>query len=226
MKISMKIVSHKHSRLHERRSMRGFSLLEMMIVVAIIMILAGITTVSLQPVIKNIRTSNAFNTVLQQIRSSRQSAVEKRERYIVCFGASSTPTGAATPKGAPDAQSVQVFEWQSGAALSTATQISSVELPWDIQFQVLSGYPATQPDSMGTTAINFDQGIAGGITNQIVFQPDGSARDTLGNLNSGIIYMARTADMNSPRAITLFGASGATRGWRLINQGGLKWVVQ
>ncbi len=206
--------------------MRGFSLVEMLLVVAIIMVLVAISFISLQPAIKNIRTSNAFNTVLQQIRSARQNAIEKREQYIVCFGTGSAPAGAATPKGVPDAQSIQIFEWQSGASLSTATQISSVELPWDMQFQVLAGYPATAPDNMGTTAVNFDQGVVGGVTNQIVFQPDGSARDTLGNLNSGIIYMARTADMNSPRAITLFGASGATRGWRLINQGGLKWVVQ
>lgn len=206
--------------------MRGFSLIEMVVVVGIIMILVAITFMSFQPAIKNIRTSNAFNTVLQQIRSARQNAIEKREQYIVCFGSGSAPTGAATPLGAPDAQSIQIYEWPAGSALSTAVQVNSIELPLDVQFQVLTGYPATQPDNMGTTAINFDQGVAGGITNQIVFQPDGSARDTNGNYNTGIIYMARTGDMNSPRAITLFGGSGATRGWRLINQGGLKWVVQ
>jgi Tfp pilus assembly protein PilE len=213
----------------QRRSARasGFSLVEMLIVVSVLMILAGITFISYQTAIKSIRTSNAFNTVLQQIRVARENAIEKREQYIVCFGSGSAPTGAATPRGVPGARSIQIFEWPAGASLSTAVQISSVDLPYDIQFQTLAGFPAATPDGFGTTAINFDQGIAGGITNQIMFMPDGSAHDTNGNLNSGIIFMARSGDLTSGRAITLFGGSGASRGWRLSGSGGTaKWVVQ
>lgn len=210
------------------RGMSGFSLVEMLIVVCVLMILVGIASISYQTAIKSVRTSNAFNTALQQIRTAREKAIEKRQQYIVCFGSGSTPTGAATtPYGPPDAQSIQIYEWPAGAALSTATQISSVELPWDIKFQTLTGFPATTPDGFGNTAINFDQGITGGVTNQIMFMPDGSAQDTSGNLNSGIIFMARSGDLTSGRAITLFGGSGASRGWRLSGAGGTaKWVVQ
>lgn len=209
------------------RSMRGFSMVEMLIVVCVSMTLAGIIFVSYQTAIKSIRTSNAFNAALQQIRTARENAIEKREQYIVCFGSGSAPTGAATPLGVPGAQSIQIYEWPAGASLSTAIQISSVNLPDDIQFQTLTGFPAATPDGFGTTAINFDQGVAGGITNQIMFVPDGSARDTNGNLNSGIIYMARSGDLTSGRAITLFGGSGASRGWRLTGTGvTAKWVVQ
>lgn len=205
-------------------SMRGFSLVEILIVVSVLTILVGITFITYQTVAKSVRTTNAFNTVIQQIRTARQDAIEKREQYIVCFGSGSAPTGASTSTyGAPDAQSVQIYEWPSGAALSTATQISSVELPWDMQFQSLSGLPSSTPDGFGNTAINFDQGVSGGVANQIMFMPDGSARDTSGNYNSGIIIMARNSDLTSARAVTLFGASGATRGWRLI---GTKWSVQ
>lgn len=209
------------------RGMGGFSLVEMLIVVCVLMILAGVTFISYQTAIKSIRTSNAFNTVLQQIRTARENAIEKREQYIVCFGSASAPTGAATPRGIPGAQSIQIYEWPAGASLSTAIQISSVDLPNDIQFQTLTGFPTATPDGFGTTAINFDQGVAGGIANQIMFMPDGSARDTNGNLNSGIIYLARSGDLTSARAITLFGGSGASRGWRLTGTGGTaKWVVQ
>jgi prepilin-type N-terminal cleavage/methylation domain-containing protein len=207
--------------------MRGFSMVEMLIVMCVLLVLVAITFISYQTAMKSVRTSNAFNQVLQQIRSARQSAIEKREQYIVCFGAGSAPTGAAHPYGAPDAQSIQIYEWPYGAALSTAIQISSVELPSDIQFQSLSGLPTATPDGFGSTAINFDQGVAGGVNNQIMFMPDGSARDTNGNFNSGIIYLGRTGDLTSARAITLFGASGATRGWRISHPGGAaSWVVQ
>jgi hypothetical protein len=49
-----------------------------------------------------------------------------------------------------------------------------------------------------------------------MFLPDGSARDTVGNLNSGIVYMAGQ-DVGSTRAITVWGASGRIRGWRLTD---------
>jgi hypothetical protein len=60
-----------------------------------------------------------------------------------------------------------------------------------------------------------------------MFLPDGSARDTNGSLNSGIIYVARTADLYSSRAVTLYGATGRIRGWRLINSAGAPiWFQQ
>jgi hypothetical protein len=60
-----------------------------------------------------------------------------------------------------------------------------------------------------------------------VFWPDGSARDTNGNLNSGIVYLARTGDMNNSRAITLYGATGRVRGWRLDGvTGSYKWIEE
>jgi hypothetical protein len=58
--------------------------------------------------------------------------------------------------------------------------------------------------------------------------PDGSAHDVNGNLNSGIVYVSRgVGDLYSSRAITLYGATGRIRGWRLLNSGGgPKWFQQ
>ena len=167
-----------------------------------------------------------------QLRVARQRAVAERKQYIVCFGAGSAPQGALTPLGAPNAQSIQIFRWDAQTALSAAVQIRAIQLPFDIQFQTLSGFPSNPagvPDGfgIGAVAIDFDQGVAGAINNQVVFQPDGSALDTNGNLNSGIIYVARTGDLNNSRAITVYGATGRIRGWRLEGaSGSLKWMVQ
>jgi hypothetical protein len=111
---------------------------------------------------------------------------------------------------------VQIFQWPAGAALSAAIQISKVDLPSDIQFQTLAGLPATAPDGFGsgTVAIDFDRGVTAAITNQIMFLPDGSARDTAGNLNSGIVYLSGT-NISGTHAITVWGASGRIRGWKL-----------
>jgi prepilin-type N-terminal cleavage/methylation domain-containing protein len=213
----------------DSRSTRGFSLIEMMIVIAISLIVAGITFMSLQPTLKDSRVNNAYSTVLMQMRNARELAIEKRQAYIVCFGVDS-PAGAPTPLGAPTAQSVQVFQWPANTAPAGAIQISAVSLPFDIRFQALAGLPAgATPDGFGAgnVALDFDQQVAGGVKDQIMFLPDGSARDMLGNYNNGVLYFARNNELYSSRAISVFGASGRIRGWRLVNNAGVaKWMQQ
>src|SRR5713226_5991320 len=210
---------------------RGFSLLEMMIVCCLILIMTAISFMALRPALKEARANQAFESAMMPLRTARQRAIAERKQYIVCFGVA-PPTGALTPMGAPTAQSIQIFRWDVGTALSAAVQVTAVTLPNDIQFQTLAGLPngpTTVPDGFGnaTTAIDFDQAVAGPIKNQVMFMPDGSAHDVNGNLNSGIVYVARNGDLFSSRAVTLYGATGRIRGWRLLNGGGgPKWFQQ
>src|SRR6202158_5236497 len=213
-----------------KMSDHGFSLLELMIVMCVLMIVGGITFMALQPALRDARANQAFENALMPLRVARQRAIADRKQYIVCFGIAA-PAGALTPMGAPTAQSIQIFRWDAGTALSAATQITAISLPQDIQFQTLAGLPngaATVPDGFGNadTGIDFDQAVAGAIKDQVMFMPDGSAHDVNGNLNSGIVYVARNGDLYSSRAVTLYGATGRIRGWRLINSGGAKWFQQ
>jgi len=210
---------------------RGFSLLEMMIVICVLMIVGGIGFMALQPALKDAKVNQAFESAMMPLRVARQRAIAERKQYIVCYGIAAPPA-ALTPI-VPTAQSIQIFRWDVGTALSAATQVTAVTLPIDINFQVLPGLPngpATVPDGFGSavTAIDFDQNVAGGgIKNQVMFMPDGSAHDVNGNLNSGIVYVSRNGDLYSSRAITLYGATGRIRGWRLLSSGGgPKWFQQ
>jgi Tfp pilus assembly protein FimT len=212
---------------------RGFSLLEMMIVTSLIMIVGGMTFMTLQPALKDARANQAFESAMMPLRVARQRAIAERKQYIVCFGLGSAPLGALTPMGVPTASSIQLFRWDAGTALAAAVQTSATKLPNDMVFQTLGGLPnapGTVPDGFGnaTVAIDFDRGVAGGpIPNQVMFMPDGSAHDVNGNLNSGILYVARTADLYSSRAVTLYGATGRIRGWRLIRSGAAPlWLQQ
>jgi prepilin-type N-terminal cleavage/methylation domain-containing protein len=208
---------------------RGFSMIEMAVVLGIGVVMSCVALLSLQPALTDARTNQAYDTVLMQMRNARGRAIENRQQFIVCFGIA-PPAGAATPLGAPTAQSIQVFQWPSGSALSSAVQVSTIDLPFDMQFQALSGIPTgNTPDGFGAgnLALNFDIGVAGGIQNQLMFMPDGSARDTLGNINNGVLYLARSGDIYSSRAISVFGASGRIRGWRLVNKAGVDtWIQQ
>ena len=127
------------------------------------------------------------------------------------------------------AEPYNVQYWGVGVPVSPApVTVATYTLPPDIDFQVQAGFPAAAPDSFGTgtNAIDFDQGMGLGSQNYIMFMPDGSSQDTLGNYNSGVLYMNRTGDLYSSRAVSVFGTTGRVRGWRLYNQSGNTWVQQ
>jgi prepilin-type N-terminal cleavage/methylation domain-containing protein len=210
---------------------RGFSLIEMMIVCCIMLIVAGIGFMAIQPALKDARANQAYENVMMPLRIARQRAIAERKQYIVCYGVAA-PGGALTPLGAPTTQSVQIFRWDAGTALSAAVQVTNIKLPTDMQMQVQAGLPngaTTVPDGFGnaTTPIDFDQGVAGPIKNQVMFMPDGSAHDVNGNLNNGIVYTIRPGDLYSAHAVTIYGATGRIRGWRLLQSGASpKWFQQ
>ena len=136
------------------------------------------------------------------MRQARDLSVAQRQVYYVTFSTAVQPNTVSITQG------------------STGTVVNTYTLPTDLAFQALGGLPTgagKTPDGFGagTTAIDFDQGVVAGIKNQIYFQPDGSAQDVNGNTNNGVIYIARTGYLYSSHAITLWGATGRMRGWRL-----------
>ena len=54
---------------------RGFSLLELMIVLSLFLIVAGIGFMALQPALKDARAHHGFEDVLMQLRVARQRAI-------------------------------------------------------------------------------------------------------------------------------------------------------
>ncbi len=191
-----------------QRRLRGVSLLEMMIVLAVAMIAGGIAFLNIQPALRQARVNNAFNTTLMAMRRAREAAIAERRIYFVTLTAPRTVTITQA---------------------ATGTVILNASLPTDISFTTVPGMPGTGPDGFGTgaNAIDFDIGVAGGQGNPIYFFPDGSAHDVNGNTNNGVLYIARPGDLMSARAISLFGTSGRLKGWRLYtNAGGTKYWGQ
>jgi prepilin-type N-terminal cleavage/methylation domain-containing protein len=200
-----------------RHKMRGFSLLEMVIVVAIGMIVTGITFISLKPLLNQSHVNSAYDTTLMALRTYRSRAITERRRYIVAFTAPRTIT---------------ISSWGVGAPIAPApVQVSTLTLPTDIQFMVQGGMPSTAPTvpdgfGVGAIPIDFGQGLGAGSLNYVMFMPDGTSQDQSnpgggnGNPNSGVIYLGKPNELLSMRAVTVFGATGRIRGWRLLNQGG------
>ncbi len=190
--------------------MRGFSLIEMMIVLSVLLIVTGIGFMSLQPVLKQTRATNAYNSVLGTLRRAHDEAVAERRVYLVTFDDSVIPH--------------KITVTQNDNA---GKQLVQTVLPTDITFHVEGTMPAPAPDGFGTggKAIDFDQGVGAGGTKTIYFYPDSSAHDASvnGSVNSGVVYFGRAGDLTSMRAITVWGTTGRIRGWRVY---GNKWSQQ
>jgi prepilin-type N-terminal cleavage/methylation domain-containing protein len=180
------------------RTHRGFSLLELLIVIAIGLTMAGVTFMSLMPLFKQNHVDAAYDTTLSVIRNYRNQSITQSKRYIVFFTAPGTIT---------------VQYWGVGVPTSPPpVTVATYTLPQDIQFLVQAGFPNPGPDNLGigTTAINFNNCA---LVSQpcMIFYPDGSAQDDLGNFTNGVVYMTRPSDMYSSRAISVFGTTGRIR---------------
>lgn len=192
-----------------------------MTVILIGMTLAGITFISMRPLFNRSHVDNAYDTTLMALRDTRHLAITQSHQYYVNFNPAGFPAGTITVSYQPAAV----------AGILPAQQfVKSYTLPTDITFAVQAGFPANSPDTFGTgiVAIDFGQGLGAGSLAYVCFMPDGSSRDNLGNYNSGVVYLTRAQDnMYSSRAVSVWGATGRVRGWRLILQGGAPiWMQQ
>jgi len=204
------------------KKQRGFSLLELMITIAIGLTIAGITFISMMPMYNRNHVDSAYDTTLMALRNTRQLAISQSHQYYVNFNPGGFPAGTIQITYQPPAVA---------GILPPVQQVSTYALPPDISFAVMAGFPANAPDSFGTgvASIDFGQGLGGGSLNYVCFMPDGSSQDSLGNYNSGVIYLSRAADptIYNARAISVWGATGRIRGWRLYNQSGAAiWAQQ
>lgn len=212
---------------HRRPRVRGFSLLEMAIVIALMIVVASIGFMSLQPSLKAQRVTNAYNTTMGALRQARDNAVSQRTSYHVQF------THTTTSDTITVSPTLSTFQ----GAQSTVTY----ELPTDVAFSAQPGIPTSNPPDgfgSGAAAIDFGykpQGSSTGGATDLYFCPDGTAQDATngagncaGNWNSGVVYIARPGELMSSRAITVWGGTGRVRGWRLYENGsgGYQWLRQ
>jgi len=205
------------------KKQRGFSLLEMIITVAIGLTIASITFITLMPMFNKNHMEVGYNTTLMVLRNTRHLAVTQSHQYYVNFNPAGFPANTIQVTYQPPAV--------GGGALPPVQQVATYTLPQDISFAVRAGFPTNAPDTFGSgiNAIDLGQGLGAGSLNYVSFMPDGSSRDSLGNYNSGVIYLSRTADANiyNSRSVSVWGATGRIRGWHLYQQAGSPiWVQQ
>lgn len=222
-RVSTSDSSHRKEIMKSKND-HGFSLLELLVTISIVLILAGISFITLVPAMSKNHLDSAYSTSLMTLRNTRYLAITQSHEYVVTFNPGGFAAGTIEVQYQPPAV----------AGIFPPLQlVQTVTIPNDVTFATYTGFPATTPDGFGSGTAGLDFGYlptgGGGGSNQVVFMPDGSARDILGNYNSGVVYLTEpaAATMYSSKAITVWGATGRIRGWRLNQVAGSPvWTQQ
>jgi type II secretory pathway pseudopilin PulG len=117
------------------RKIRGFSLMEMMIVIGIGMTVAGISVMAMMPMLNENHIDQAYDTSLSVLRNYRNLAITQSNRYIVTFTAPGTIT-------------VQLWGYAVPVSPAPVT-VATYTLPPDVTFGVQAIFPAAAPDGFG-----------------------------------------------------------------------------
>lgn len=183
-------------------------MVEVLIVVAIGTIVASFASMQLATSMRDANANDAVQLVQNQLRKIHEKAMDDRTEFVVTF---TQPGGIA----------IQLM--RNAVLVNSGT----VNLPPGEQFVLVPGLPKNPktPDGFGNGnfAIDFDQANGGGA-NVLYFYPDGTVLDATGAPNNGVIYIARPGDLSSSRAVSVWGATGRVKSWRLMmNAGVAQW---
>jgi len=203
-----------------RLGCEGFSLLEMLLVIAIIGITSAFAILAFTNVLPTIRADSTLQLAEAQIRQAREKAVDERRNFTVTFQGTSE---IVTCSSGTIAGAIACPNSANGVS-----EYSDYFLPYS--FTWMSNFGGTNdpnnlysgvgdtPDGYGKNyAINFTNSagyICTGLPCTITFQSDGTAVDSSGNYVTGTVFMGFPGAVIQARAITILGATGKIKGWR------------
>jgi prepilin-type N-terminal cleavage/methylation domain-containing protein len=176
-------------------SASGFSLVEVMMVVMLIGILGGMAVPISTSFINRAKADSSVESTLAAVRVARDRAIAERRNVELTF---ISPNRIRLERQNVDANGVMVDK----------TTLSEVVLENGQQFVKFATVPDT-PDLFGaSSATTF------GGTPPFMFTSDGSMVDSNGDVINGSIFVGVPDEVETARAVTVFGVSGLTRTWK------------
>jgi type II secretory pathway pseudopilin PulG len=188
---------------------QGFTLLESVLVIGIMMVLMGFAVIQSFGTLESYQANSATDVVVSQLRVARQLAITQRRTVQLWID--------TAPESADNRFHVK---YQIQPALQTsevAGPMVSVPLPGQTQFVLETGVPDT-PMNFGNSAPVFigNPPISGGPP-IMQFNPTGSFTDGTGNaLLYGTIFLGIPNQKATARAVTIMGGTGRVRSYSYI----------
>jgi len=169
----------------------GFTLLEVLVTIGIIIVLSGITVAVMPVALISARADSSAATVVAVMRVAREEAISQRRNMQVVFTAPNKITVSRIEVPGPG-----------------TTLVREAFLGSNYSFLLFTGVPDT-PDAFGrTTATTFT-----GATS-LLFTSSGEFVDQSGDPVNGTVFIGRSGETLSARAITIFGPTALIRQWR------------
>lgn len=173
------------------RLQAGFSLVELLISIAVMGIMIAITVFQMQPVLQQMRANRALYQVSVQLRLARQTAIGQRRSIQVQFSGNN--------------EIKLIRREQPGGQ----TVLSDTFLNNSMNFLQFAGMPDTLDGFGNAGAIVFGGVVGGPPTMQ--FQSDGTFIDGNGTPLNGTVFLGMPNVPSTARAITVLGATGRVR---------------
>jgi prepilin-type N-terminal cleavage/methylation domain-containing protein len=199
-----------------RATQSGFSLLEMVMVMGLMLVAAAISVPSLAQVIRAQHVNDGFSRVFGEMKLARSLAIDNRRlyKYVLTTSCESSPTGCVTLYSG-------TLSTTAGTSSYTYQQVEQVPLPSDVSFAVPGGV-ANKPDAFGngTSAIDFTPpGTPDPQT--IFFTSDGRILNSeFGQPTNGVVYVSMANNVLQSRAVTAWGQTGHIKGFRVVQSNG------
>jgi prepilin-type N-terminal cleavage/methylation domain-containing protein len=192
----------------EANSERGFSLIELSVVVMLILIISAMALIAYLPTLQDARFDAAMREVIDQLRQAREYAITNRRYVQVTF-----PTVVAG--GITQYQVVmQVRNDLTVGAGGVNPILSAIPIEAPAQYYLFTTAPDT-PDAFGNGAAVVFEGLTNGPVGGMLFQSDGELVDgaTFQPIN-GTVFIGQPGKASTARAVTVLGGTGRVRGWK------------
>ncbi len=171
----------------------GFSLMEILVAVAIISIILGMALLNYGSILPNLKANSAMDQLLYQLRSARERAIAHRREVQVQFVGTNQLTITEI--------------W----LLGTAPPASTVSFEGGAQYIILPGVPdLPAPFNFGNTVPVYFGGLSGGPP-IMKFSTTGAFIDGGNTIVNGTVFMGIPGKPSTARAISVLGATGRVR---------------
>ncbi len=180
-------------RQYSNPSQQGFSLLEILVAVAIISVVLVMAMLNYGNILPNYKANSAMDQLLSQMRSARERAISHRREVQVQFiGTNQLQASELWILGTPPVDKPVSFE---GGA----------------QFIVFSSIPdLPAPYNFGNSAPIYFGGLSGGPP-IMKFSTTGAFIDGGNSLVNGTVFLGIPGKPSTARAISILGATGRVR---------------
>jgi len=186
----------------------------MMIVVAIIFVIAGMSIIALQPSLQQFRANAAMGQVKEALRQGHEYAISQRRTVAVTFTNDLYGNSEIV---------LNDYTVSNGVEALNNTPFLTVPIEPSVTFRLFNAMPDT-PDHFGNQGPLAFNGTAYAAGTILKFQSDGTFTNVVGTPINGSVFMGIQNMPASARAVTILGSTGRIKGWSGAN--GQGWLQQ